>query len=84
MLNLCLGGRFGVAGHIWLWETVHAKSSRAASVEDCRGRSHLGSLHGSSVSVKILIMTSEMAIVGGLYSIRHNVYNSWQLYRAGK
>ncbi len=27
-------------------------------------------------------MTPETAIVGGLYSIWHNVYNSWQLYRA--
>jgi len=29
-------------------------------------------------------MTPETAIVGGLYSIWHNFYNSWQLYRAGK
>lgn len=29
-------------------------------------------------------MTPETAIVGGLYSIWHNVYNSWQLYRAEK
>ena len=29
-------------------------------------------------------MTPETAIIGGLYSIWHNVYNSWQLYRAGK
>ena len=29
-------------------------------------------------------MTPETAIVGGLYSIWHNIYNSWQLYRAGK
>ena len=29
-------------------------------------------------------MTKETAIVGGLYSIWHNFYNSWQLYRAGK
>ena len=77
-------GRFGVAGLIWLWETVHAKSSRVASIEDCRGRSHLGLLHGSSVSVRTLIMTPETDIVGGLYSIWHNVYNSWQLYRTGK
>lgn len=28
-------------------------------------------------------MTPETAIVGGLYSIWHNLYNSWQLYRAG-
>ncbi len=27
-------------------------------------------------------MTPETAIVGGLYSIWHNVYNSWQLYRS--
>lgn len=27
-------------------------------------------------------MTPETAIVGGLYSIWHNIYNSWQLYRA--
>ena len=29
-------------------------------------------------------MTPETAIVGGLYSIWHNIYNSWQLYRAVK
>ena len=29
-------------------------------------------------------MTPETAIVGGLYSIWHNFYNSWQLYKAGK
>ena len=29
-------------------------------------------------------MTPETAIVGGLYSIWHNLYNSWQLYRAEK
>lgn len=29
-------------------------------------------------------MTPETAIIGGLYSIWHNLYNSWQLYRAGK
>lgn len=29
-------------------------------------------------------MTPETAIVGGLYSIWHNCYNSWQLYKAGK
>ena len=29
-------------------------------------------------------MTPETAIVGGLYSIWHNVYNSWQLYHTGK
>ena len=29
-------------------------------------------------------MTPETAIVGGLYSIWHNCFNSWQLYRAGK
>lgn len=29
-------------------------------------------------------MTPETAIVGGLYSIWHNLYNSWQLYRAGR
>ena len=28
-------------------------------------------------------MTPETAIVGGLYSIWHNIYNSWQLYRSG-
>ena len=29
-------------------------------------------------------MTPETAIIGGLYSIWHNVYNSWQLRRAAK
>ena len=29
-------------------------------------------------------MTPETAMIGGLYSIWHNIYNSWQLRRAGK
>ena len=29
-------------------------------------------------------MTPETSIVGGLYSIWHNIFNSWQLYKAGK
>lgn len=29
-------------------------------------------------------MTPETAIIGGLYSIWHNIFNAWQLYRAGK
>ena len=29
-------------------------------------------------------MTPETAIIGGLYSIWHNLYNSWQLYRIRK
>ena len=29
-------------------------------------------------------MTPETAIVGGMYSIWHNLYNSWQLARAEK
>lgn len=29
-------------------------------------------------------MIPETSIVGGFYSIWHNLYNSWQLYRAGK
>jgi len=29
-------------------------------------------------------MTPETAIIGGLYSIWHNIFNSWQLYRVGR
>ena len=29
-------------------------------------------------------MTPETAVIGGLYSVWHNVYNSWQLRRVGK
>ena len=29
-------------------------------------------------------MTPETAIIGGFYSIWHNIYNSWQLYRSGR
>ena len=29
-------------------------------------------------------MTPETAIVGGFYSIWHNIYNSWQLYKVEK
>jgi len=28
-------------------------------------------------------LTPETSIVGGFYSLWHNIYNSWQLYRAG-
>ena len=34
--------------------------------------------------VAYTFMTPETAMIGGLYSIWHNVYNSWQLRRAGK
>ena len=37
-----------------------------------------------AIWVGYTFMTPETAIVGGLYSIWHNIYNSWQLYRAGK
>lgn len=29
-------------------------------------------------------MTPETAIIGGLYSVWHNIFNAWQLYRSGK
>lgn len=60
---------------------------------------HLGQLRGCTVTagqslgqkntvfaiwMGYTFMTPETAIVGGLYSIWHNLYNSWQLYRAGK
>lgn len=32
----------------------------------------------------LTFMTPETAIVGGLYSVWHNLYNSWQLYRAAR
>ncbi len=34
-----------------------------------------------SIWMAYTFMTPETAIVGGLYSIWHNAYNSWQLYR---
>lgn len=37
-----------------------------------------------SIWMGYTFMTPETAIVGGLYSIWHNIYNSWQLRRAGK
>lgn len=37
-----------------------------------------------SIWLAYTFMTPETAIIGGLYSIWHNLYNSWQLYRAGK
>ena len=37
-----------------------------------------------SIWMGYTFMTPETAIIGGFYSIWHNVYNSWQLRRAGK
>lgn len=37
-----------------------------------------------SIWMGYTFMTPETAIVGGFYSIWHNIYNSWQLRRAGK
>ena len=37
-----------------------------------------------SIWMAYTFMTPETVIVGGLYSIWHNLYNSWQLYRKGK
>ena len=34
--------------------------------------------------VAYTFMTPETAIIGGLYSIWHNIYNSWQLRRSAK
>ena len=37
-----------------------------------------------SIWMGYTFMTPETAIVGGFYSVWHNIYNSWQLRRAGK
>ena len=66
------------------------KPRRPSSSED-RGREVRKVTAGQSLGQKNTVfaiwlgytfMTPETAIVGGLYSIWHNIYNSWQLYRA--
>ncbi len=66
------------------------KPRRPSSSED-RGREIRKVTAGQSLGQKNTVfaiwmgytfMTPETAIVGGLYSIWHNIYNSWQLYRA--
>lgn len=65
------------------------KRDAASGVEE-RGRQLRKVTAGQSLGQKNTVfaiwmgytfMTPETAIVGGLYSIWHNLYNSWQLYR---
>jgi BASS family bile acid:Na+ symporter len=74
--------------------------SEPAMTSDCHARLDRASMQasreitaGQSLGQKNTIfaiwmaytfMTPETSIVGGLYSIWHNIYNSWQLYRASK
>ncbi|MBQ2371784.1 MAG: transporter [Bacteroidales bacterium] len=65
----------------------HARLDRAsmqASREITAGQS-LGQKNTIfAIWMAYTFMTPETSIVGGLYSIWHNIYNSWQLYRASK
>jgi BASS family bile acid:Na+ symporter len=65
----------------------HARPDRAsmqASREITAGQS-LGQKNTIfAIWMAYTFMTPETSIVGGLYSIWHNIYNSWQLYRASK
>ncbi len=61
----------------------HARPDRA-SQEITAGQS-LGQKNTIfAIWMAYTFMTPETSIVGGLYSIWHNIYNSWQLYRASK
>ncbi len=66
------------------------RRSVSAEIEE-RGRAIRKVTAGQSIGQKNTVfaiwlaytfMTPETAIVGGLYSIWHNVYNSWQLFQA--
>ena len=65
----------------------HARLDRAsiqASREITAGQS-LGQKNTIfAIWMAYTFMTPETSIVGGLYSIWHNIYNSWQLYRASR
>lgn len=65
----------------------HARPDRAsipASREITAGQS-LGQKNTIfAIWMAYTFMTPETSIVGGLYSIWHNIYNSWQLYRASR
>ena len=88
---LCCAFQFAVGRYVGSRYRPRLRSQQPGSEE--RGRDVRKVTAGQAMGQKNTIfaiwlaytfMTPETAIVGGLYSIWHNIYNSWQLYRAAK
>lgn len=86
---ICCAFQFYIGRHIG--SRYRPRLRVSADVEE-KGREVRKVTAGQSIGQKNTVfaiwmaytfMTPETAIVGGLYSIWHNIYNSWQLYRAG-
>ena len=85
---VCCAFQFYMGRHIG--GRYHPRRNMSAEEEE-KGRESRKVTAGQSLGQKNTVfaiwlaytfMTPETAIVGGLYSIWHNIYNSWQLYRA--
>ena len=85
---ICCAFQFGMGRYVGSRYRPHLRSSAQAEEQ---GRKIRKVTAGQSLGQKNTVfaiwmgytfMTPETAIVGGLYSIWHNIYNSWQLYRA--
>ena len=85
---ICCAFQFGMGRYVGSRYRPHLRSSAQAEEQ---GREIRKVTAGQSLGQKNTVfaiwmgytfMTPETAIVGGLYSIWHNIYNSWQLYRA--
>lgn len=66
-----VGGRYGKR---------HGKHTRRVTAGQALGQKNTV----FAIWMGYTFLTPETAIVGGMYSIWHNLYNSWQLYLAGK
>ena len=85
---ICCAFQFGMGRYVGSRYRPHLRSS---AQDEEQGREIRKVTAGQSLGQKNTVfaiwmgytfMTPETAIVGGLYSIWHNIYNSWQLYRA--
>lgn len=77
--------RLRAVGDMALGSTASAIEKRGREVRKVTAGQALGQKNTVfAIWMGYTFMTPETAIVGGLYSIWHNLYNSWQLYRAGR
>lgn len=73
-----VGGRYRPHRRMSLEEEEQGREARKVTAGQSLGQKNTV----FAIWMAYTFMTPETAIVGGLYSIWHNVYNSWQLYRA--
>jgi BASS family bile acid:Na+ symporter len=88
---VCCAFQFSMGRYVG--STYRSRRQDRSQETECRAREVRKITAGQSLGQKNTVfliwmaytfMTPETAIVGGLYSIWHNIYNSWQLYRAGR